>query len=260
MKTESPRWGSGLLSAAGVAAMLLSIAAPAPASGQGIGLEQLKEMMAWGTAGLILFDKLEYLPDESIGRPVDVDLIGWYGGAYNRLWFRGEAEQRTAGGGGEAEVHAYYGRLVTPYWDALAGVRLDRHWGDESGTRAHLAVGVVGLAPWRFELSPTLFLSQDGDLSARLEAEYQVLITQRLVMEPEVELNAALQSAPRWGVGSGLNDVELALRVRYEIRREFAPYLGYSWTRRVGEAADLIRSEGGSAARGTLVAGLRVWF
>lgn len=257
MRAESRRWAPRLFSAAGLAGFLLGFAAPA--AGQGIGLEQLKEMMAWGTGSLILLDKLEYLPDEALGRPVELDLIGWYGGAYNRLWFRAEGEQRTVGGGGEAEAHVYYGRLVTPYWDALAGVRVDREWGDEGATRAHLAVGVVGLAPMRFELSPTLFLSHEGHLSARLEAEYQVLITQRLVAEPELELNAAMQSVPEWGVGSGLNDVELGIRIRYEIRREFAPYLGYSWTRRIGETADLARAEGSSAAAGTFVAGVRMW-
>lgn len=257
MRTDFRPRALKLFSAPVLAGLLLGFAEPAV--GQGIGLEPLKEMMAWGTGSLVLFDRLEYLPDESLGRPINLDLTGWYGGAYNRLWFRGEGEQRTARKGGEAEAHVYYGRLVTPYWDALAGVRVDRHWGEESGTRGHLAVGVVGLAPMRFELSPTVFLSQDGDLSARLEAEYQVLITQRLVAEPELELNAAVQAVPEWGVGSGLNDVEVGLRLRYEIRREFAPYLGYSWTRRFGETADLTRTEGGSAGDGTFVAGLRVW-
>ena len=257
MRTESRRWGSRSLAVAAVAVLLSSFAAPA--ASQGIGREQLKEMMAWGTGSLILFDKLEYIPDQTLGRPVELDLIGWYGGAYNRLWFRGEGEQLTSRKAGEGEAHVYYGRLVTPYWDALAGVRVDGAWGEESDARAHLAVGVVGLAPMRFELSPTVFLSQDGDLSGRFEAEYQVLITQRLVIEPELELNAALQSVPEWGVGSGLSDVELGLRLRYEIRREFAPYIGYSWVRRVGETADLARAEGESAAEGTFVAGLRVW-
>lgn len=111
----------------------------------------------------------------------------------------------------------------------------------------------------RFELSPTLFLSQDGDLSARLEAEYQVLITQRLVASPEIELNAALQEVPEWGVARGLNDVELGLRLRYEIRREFAPYLGYSWTRRLGGSADLAGEAGEGISEGVFVVGLRVW-
>ncbi|MDQ3389352.1 MAG: copper resistance protein B, partial [Gemmatimonadota bacterium] len=160
---------------------------------------------------------------------------------------------------GDAEAQLSYGRLITPYFDALAGVRLDQRWGDGSATRAHLAAGLVGLAPLRFEFSPTLFLSQDGDLSARLEAEYQLLITQRLVASPEIELNAALQEVPEWGIGRGINDVELGLRLRYEFRREFAPYIGYSWTRRVGGSAGFAREEGEGVSEGAFVAGLRVW-
>jgi copper resistance protein B len=249
------RWTSGALRV-GLLLGGLTVALARPAGAQGIGLKQLKEMMAWGTGSLVLFDKLEYAP-EAEGRPLSLDLIGWYGGAYNRLWFRAEGEQLTALSAGEGEAQLSYGRLVTPYWDALAGVRVDRRWGDESGTRAHLAVGVVGLAPMRFEVSPTLFLSQDGDLSGRLEAEYQVLITQRLVVEPELEVNAALQEVPEWGVGKGLNDMGLGLRLRYEIRREFAPYVGYAWTRRFGGTADLA---GGAVSEGALVAGFRTWF
>ena len=229
-----------------------------PAAAQGIGLEELKEMMSWGTGSLILFDKLEYAP-QAAGRPVSLDAVGWYGGAYDRLWFRAEGEQLTTQSVGEAEAQLFYGRLITPYWDALAGVRVDQRWGGESGTRVHLAAGLTGLAPLRFEFSPTLFLSQDGDLSARLEAEYQVLITQRLVAAPEIELNAALQDVPGWGLGRGLNDVELGLRLRYEIVREVAPYVGVSWLRRVGGTADWARAEGEAASETLIVVGVRLW-
>jgi copper resistance protein B len=258
MRTDSlPRWASNTLRAGALLGGLL-IALARPADAQGIGLKQLKHMMAWGTGSLILFDQLEYAPGAE-GRPLSLDAVGWYGGAYNRLWFRAEGEQLTATSGGEAEAQLSYGRLVTAYFDALAGVRVDRRWGDESATRAHLAAGLVGLAPLRFEFSPTLFLSQDGDLSARLEAEYQLLITQRLVASPEIELNAALQEVPEWGVGSGINDYELGLRLRYEIKREFAPYVGFAWTRRVGGSADFAREEGEGVSEGAFVAGLRVW-
>lgn len=240
-------------SLAGLLALLAS-----PAGAQGIGLKQLKHMMAWGTESLVLLDQLEYAPGAE-GRPVSLDANGWYGAAYNRLWFRVEGEQLTTDRDGEAEAQLFYGRLIKPYWDALGGVRVDQRWGAESGTRAHLAIGLTGLAPLRFELSPTLFLSQDGDLSARLEAEYQVLITQRLVASPEIELNAALQEVPEWGVARGLNDVELGLRLRYEIRREFAPYLGYSWTRRLGGSADLAGEAGEEISERVFVVGLRVW-
>lgn len=259
MRTERMRrWVPGALRVGAALALLLP-ALVRPADAQGIGLIQLKEMMAWGTGSLILFDQLEYAPGGE-GRPLSVDATGWYGGAKNRLWFRAEGEQLTSMSGGEGEAQLSYGRLVTAYFDALAGVRVDQQWGDAIPTRAHLAVGLVGLAPMRFEFSPTLFLSQDGDLSARLEAEYQLLITQRLVASPEIELNAALQEVPEWGVGSGLNDVELGLRLRYEIKREFAPYVGWVWARRLGGTADFARAAGEEAVEDGFVAGLRVWF
>ena len=259
MRTERRRWWAA--SALRIAAALggLAVALASPADAQGIGLKQLKHMMAWGEGSLILFDQLEYAPGGA-GGPMSLDAVGWYGGAYNRLWFRAEGEQLTSESGGEGEAQLSYGRLVTAYFDALAGVRVDQHWGEESDTRAHLALGLQGLAPLRFEFSPTLFLSQDGDVSARLEAEYQLLITQRLVASPEIEVNAALQEVPEWGVGKGLNDAELGMRLRYEIRREFAPYVGYAWTRRFGETADLGRLEGGAVSEGVFVAGLRMWF
>ena len=251
------RWISPLLRAAAVLGVLGMVSARS-AEAQGIGLQQLKHMMAWGTGSLILFDELEYAPNAE-GRPVSLDAAAWYGGAKNRLWLLAEGEHLTGGGGGEGEIQLSYGRLVTAYFDALAGVRVDQQWGDASPTRAHIAVGLLGLAPLRFEFAPTLFVSQDGDLSARLQAEYQLLITQRLVATPEIELNAALQEVPEWGIGSGLNDYQLGLRLRYEIRREFAPYVGFSWIRRVGESADFARSESEGASEGAFVAGVRLW-
>ena len=206
----------------------------------------------------LLFDQLEYTPDGA-GKPIGLDAIGWIGGDYNRLWVRAEGEQLTTEGVGEVEVQALYGRLVAPFWDALVGARLDRRWGSGSGSRGHLALGLEGLAPYWFELAPTLFVSQDGDISARLEAEYELLFTQRLILTPEIELNAALQEVEEWGVGSGLNSFQAGLRLRYEIQREFAPYVGVAWTRRVGGTADFARAEGESVSDGALLVGLRVW-
>lgn len=258
MRIERSRgWRSGVLGVGLVLGSLL-IALSRPAAAQEIDLELLEKDMSWGTGSLILIDQLEYAPGAE-GRPVSLEAIGWYGGAYNRLWFRAEGEQLTAVRGGEGEAQLLYGRLVTPYWDAVAGVRLDGHWGEARASRALLAVGLIGMAPLRFEVSPMLFLSQDGDLSARLETEYQILVTQRLVATPEVELNVALQEVPEFGVGRGLNDYELGMRLRYEIRREFAPYVGYSWTRRVGGTANLARAAGAPVSIGAFVAGLRLW-
>lgn len=255
MRTDRTRRGAWR---AGSLLTLLLLAMARPAAAQGLGMAELMRMMDWGRGSLILFDQLEYAPNAE-GEPLSADMTAWVGGARNRIWVRAEGEQPLAGNGGEGEASVYYGRLVTPFWDALAGVRVDGSWGGEGNARASLAVGLIGLAPMRFELSPTVYLSQDGDLSARLEAEYQILVTQRLVAEPELELNAALQEVPEFGVGRGLNDMGLGMRLRYEFSRKFAPYVGYSWTKRYGGAADFAREEGEPASEGAFVAGLRVW-
>ncbi|HEX6939439.1 MAG TPA: copper resistance protein B [Longimicrobiales bacterium] len=218
-----------------------------------------KEMMRWGTATYLQLDALEYAPGAA-GRPIRLDATGWTGGAVHRLWLRAEGEHLTRAGSGAAEAQLLYGRLVSPYWDALLGIRVDRRWGDADATRAHLALGLQGLAPYRFELAPTLFLSRHGDVSARLQASYEALLTQRLIAEPEAELNAALREVPEFGIGRGINDVRLALRLRYEIRRELAPYVGYTWIRRFGGGADLARGEGEPVSDGAFVAGVRVWY
>lgn len=206
----------------------------------------------------LLFDQFEFAPGGQ-GRPLSLDAIGWIGGDVNRLWVRAEGERLTAGAEGEGEAQALYGRLIAPYFDAVVGVRVDRRWGDGADTRGFLAAGLEGLAPYWFEVAPTLFVSQKGDMSARLEAEYELLFTQRLVLTPEVELNVALQEVPEWGIGKGLNDLELGLRLRYELRREFAPYVGYQWLRRIGDTADFAREGGERTSDGAFVAGVRLW-
>lgn len=206
----------------------------------------------------VLFDQLEYAPGPS-ERPIGLEATSWIGGDINRLWLRAEGEQSTLERGGEAEFEALYGRLVTPFFDAVAGARLDTRWGETSATRGHLAVGLQGLAPYMFEVEPTLYVSQAGDVSARFEAAYHLLFTQRLILEPEVEVSAALQEVPAWGVGSGVNDLGLGLRLRYEFHRKFAPYVGYAWHWTFGETADFARAANEDTRSGAFVFGVRVW-
>lgn len=217
------------------------------------------EMMNWGRATRILFNEVELAPTAD-SRPLILDTESWYGGQYQRVWLRAQGEASTRGGGGSGDAQLLYGRLIDPFFDAVIGVGVDRRWGDgQSATRAMLAAGLQGIAPYWFEVSPTVFLSQAGDLSGRIEARYQALITQRLIVEPKVELNAALQEVPRFGVGRGLNDVEFGLRARYEFKREIGPYVGYSWSRRYGGAAELARRAGEPVHERQFVLGLRVW-
>ena len=212
--------------------------------------------------GYLLVDQLEYRTKSGADDTARWDVVGWYGGDYNRLWVKTEGERRTGGErGGEAEVQALYGRLIAPFWDFQLGVRYDEFSGagfDRS--RGFAVIGLQGLAPYRFEVEPALFISQDGDVSARLTTTYEVLLTQRLILQPRLDFDAAVQAAEKFGVGEGINSLGLGLRLRYEIRREFAPYLGVTWLRRFGETADISRSEGGRAEDIAVVVGVRLWF
>jgi copper resistance protein B len=232
-----------------VTLMLLLAAAPP---------ESPAQTMDDKTYTYLLFDQLEYAPDPS-EQPVSLEATGWAGGDLNRLWLRVEGEQSTLEREGDTEIEALYGRFITPFFDAVVGPRLDRRWGEGTDTRGLLAVGLQGLAPYGFEVEPTLYVSHEGDVSAQLSAAYHILFTQRLVLEPEVELKAAVEAVPEWGVGAGVNGLDLDLRLRYEFHRKFAPYVGYSqhWT--FGKTADLARADGNDPSSGAFVFGVRVW-
>ncbi|MEX2463390.1 MAG: copper resistance protein B, partial [Balneolaceae bacterium] len=127
-------------------------------------------------------------------------------------------------------------------------------------SRAFGVIGIQGLAPYFFEVDGGLFVSEDGDISANFEAEYDLLFTQRLIGQPRLATSIAVQEVEEWGVGSGFNNVQLGFRLRYEIKREFAPYVGISWNRKLGETADFTRLEGGEVGTLGLVGGVRMWF
>lgn len=242
----------------GAALAWLLAAAVGDARAQMPGMPEMKQMMRWEPTLFVLFEELEYSPAGE-GRPLDVEGIAWYGDAYNRLWVRLQAEQATTNRQGQADAQVMYGRLVAPYWDAVAGLRVDKGWGGGNPERLQLAVGLIGLAPYRFEFQPTIFVSHRGEISARLEAAYQFLITQRLIAEPKAELNAALQAVPRFDIARGLNDYDVGVRLRYEFRREIAPYVGVSGSRRVGGSASLARAIGEPIAENRFLVGMRLW-
>lgn len=207
---------------------------------------------------LLLFDQFEYVTSEGA---LDWDMVGWWGGDYNRLWLKSEGSTGAGGSTGDAELQALYGRLVTPYFDAQGGLRLDRVWRPGVGvSRAHAVVGLQGLAPFYSEVEPALFVSQSGDVSGRLTLSRSLPLTQRTFLQLKLETEAALQAVPAFGVGAGWNDLSLGLRLRHEIRREFAPYAGLTWTRRFGQTAQLAEQTGEPASLLSFVAGLRWWF
>ncbi|WP_454888045.1 copper resistance protein B [Sphingomonas oryzagri] len=181
----------------------------------------------------------------------------WFGGDINRLWLKSEGEGAFRKGVESAEVQALYSRAVGPYFNLQAGVRHDVR---PSPNRTYATIGFEGLAPYMFEVEGALFLSTRGDLLGRLEGYYDQRITQRLILQPRVELNLSAQDVPENRLGGGLTDAELGLRLRYEIRRQFAPYIGVSYLAQTGRTADFTRAEGKDPTTTSFVAGVRVWF
>lgn len=206
-----------------------------------------------------LADVFEYVPTAS--GAVRVDALGWVGGDYNRLYLRLDGNQPIKGDGGESALDLTYGRLLTPFWTGLLGGRIEAHGLGSSTvrTRTLLAAGFEGLSPYWFEVEPTLYISTTGDVSARFVTAVDVLFTQRLILQPRFETNLAIQSVPELGVGSGINDIELGARMRYEYTRKFAPYVGLSYFRSVGETAGLARATGERVKVSALVIGVRAW-
>jgi copper resistance protein B len=185
------------------------------------------------------------------------DVQGWVGGDYNKLWLKSEGEDVAGGRTEQLDIEALYARLISPFWYLQAGVRYEER---PSPSRSALALGVQGLAPYWFDVEATAYLNEKGKASARFEAEYDFLLTQRLILQPRLETAFAASAEPERGVGRGFNNVELGLRLRYEIRRQFAPYIGVTWSRKLGDTADLARRTGDSATERAVVVGLRIWF
>ncbi len=226
----------------------------------GIGLFSSSAMAMGGssTHTMLMVDQLEYAGQDE--GDFGWDLMAWVGNDWNRLWLKSEGEVPTAFDGFGTEAQVLYSRLISPYWEAQIGARADCELeGSDGNQRFFGVVGITGLAPYWFELEPSIFVSQDGDLSARFKASLDLRITQRLIIEPSFEVNAALQAVPEFGVGQGLNDLNTELRIRYEFAREFAPYLGVGWVRKFGETADLVDAAGGDVSSLNAVVGVRFW-
>jgi len=180
----------------------------------------------------------------------------WIGTDLNRVWLRSEGE-RIAGRSESADLEVLYGRTVATWWDVVAGVRHDFKPG---GSQDFAAIGVMGLAPYKFEVKATAYIGQSGQTAARFEAEYDTLLTNRLILQPLVEVNLYGKDEPRRGIGSGLSTVEAGLRLRYEVTRQFAPYIGIVRERAFGGTADLHRANNEDIDDTRFVAGLRIWF
>nr|WP_283254686.1 copper resistance protein B [Luteimonas galliterrae] len=209
--------------------------------------------------GMLQFDELEW--QRSSGTSGDDaglawNLRSWLGRVDDRLWLRSEGERRD-GRTEHGDIELLWGHATGPWWDAMLGVRHDFGQGHP---RDWAAFGVQGLAPYKFEAAATAYVGDSGRLAARAEAEYELLLTNRFILQPKLEVNLYSRDDPENGIGQGLSDAEFGLRLRYEIRREFAPYLGYVWSRKFGATADLAQAAGGDRSEAQWVAGVRFWF
>lgn len=198
-------------------------------------------------------DLLEWAPN---GDRYSWEVEGWYGGDINRFVFKTEGEGQSREGVEAAEVQLLYSRAVARYTDVQVGIRYDL----EPRSRAYATLGVDAMFPYWFEAEGSLFLSEKGDLLARVEGSYDFRLTQRLILQPRAELEFAAQDIPDSEIGSGLSKGELGLRLRYEIRREFAPYIGVAYERAFGDTADFVRAHGEDVESTRFIVGLRAWF
>lgn len=184
------------------------------------------------------------------------DVQGYYGGTTERFWFKSEGEGSFGERIEDVELQALYAKAIAPFFDLQAGVRQDIAGPDTT----YAVLGIQGLAPYMFEVDGALFLSHRGDLTARLEAELDQRITQSLILQPRAEINLAAQDVPQTGIGAGIDSLELGVRLRYEITREFAPYVGVEQSWRIGDSADFARAAGDDPSVTNFVVGVRFWF
>jgi copper resistance protein B len=217
------------------------------------GMAQAMDMNDAAATGLLLLDQLEWRtlgPANSTAWQGE----GWFGNDYNKLWARSEGE--ALGGLADGRAELFWDHTIARWWNVEMGGREDFGAGP---TRGWAAFGVRGLAPQRLDIEATLYAGTAGRAAARLKIEYELLFTQRLILQPEVELNLYGKADPARDIAAGVSDYEIGLRLRYEVRREFAPYAGLVWARRLGVPVDLARSDTLAAEGFCLALGLRVW-
>ncbi|MET0254542.1 MAG: copper resistance protein B [Luteibacter sp.] len=223
----------------------------APMSAHGMDMMDMDDT---APVGMLLLDRLEsYAGQGDHGQSWEAE--GWYGNDRDKLWLRSEGER--AGRPRDGDVEAFWSHAVATFWDAQLGVRRDI---GEGPGRTWAAVGIQGLAPYWFEVEATAYAGQGGRTAGRVRVEYELLFTQRLILQPEIEVNAYGKDESSRGIRSGVSSVEGGLRLRYEIRRSIAPYVGIAWEHLAGGTADLAAPRGQRITDRRWVAGLRLWF
>ena len=211
-----------------------------------------------------LFDQLEYraATDNEAADRLGWDAQGWIGGDFNKFWWKNEGEAAFDGPDeGETETDLLYARLITPFWYAQVGAQYANEWTqDDYEDRWSGVIALQGLAPYKFEFDNSLYISEDGDVTFVTEIEYDLRITQRLVLQPRSEVGFAFQDVAERRLGAGMTDITLDLRLRYEIKREFAPYIGIRYQSLVGETDNIAEADGEDTEQLFFLAGLRFAF
>jgi copper resistance protein B len=228
---------------------------PDYSDGVGYGSMQGMDMADNTPLGMVLIDQLEaFHGRDANGQTWEAE--GWYGNDTNKLWVRTEGG-RSRGKLDDGDLEAFWNHSIATYWGTQLGVRQDL---GEGPKRTWAAFGVQGLAPYWFELEATGYAGANGRTAARLRADYELLFTQRLILQPEAEVNLYGKDDPQRRIGSGVSDVQFGLRLRYEFHRQFAPYIGVNWVRRVGATAGYARQDHQPVLDRQIVAGIRIWF
>ncbi len=205
--------------------------------------------------GALLVDRLETVRADG-NTSTTFDLQAWYGRDYDRIVLKAEGAIDN-GNLAESRSEILWGHAVAPFWNAQLGVRYDS---GESPDQSWLALGIQGLAPYWFEVDASAYVGAAGRIAVRIEADYDFLVTQKLIIQPRFEAELYGKDDAKRGVGSGLSEAALGLRLRYEIRRQFAPYVGVEWAGKYGRTADYARAAGQDTEETRAVAGLRFWF
>lgn len=223
--------------------------------------EARKELMHEGgdqSTWMYIGDRLETQFDNDNNEVLVWDSNLWFGKSLHKLYFKSEGEYSWDDKEVEdGEVQALYSRGISTFFDVQAGLRYDF----EPKGRTHAVLGLQGLSPYMFEVDAALFLSSDGDLTARIEAEHEQMITQRLIIQPRVEASFAAQDNSAFGEGEGFSSLDLGLRLRYEILdRKFAPYIGVEWQSAFGNTENFIKADGGDSSKIVGLIGIRTWF
>ncbi len=209
-----------------------------------------------------LVELLEYRLGNERRDELGWDTQGWIGNDDHKFWWKSEGAATLNGrSAGDADLQALYAKPLSAFWFLQAGVRYNQMWsGGNTKGQFSGVLGLQGLAPYKFDLEPTLYLTSNGDLLAQLTASYDLYLNQRLVLQPRLEFNLSAQDIPDFGLGAGFNDLSFDLRLRYEIRREFAPYVGVRFTTFLGETADIAELGGEAVDDLQFVFGVRIVF